>query len=187
DSGPRHSREDLLAGIWADVLRLERVGIHDNFFELGGDSIISIQIVARANALGLRLTPRQAFQHQTIAELAAAAEAAQPAAGQELLTGASALLPLQKRVFESETAYTHHWNQAVMLRLKRQMKSEHVEAAVRAVVAHHDGLRMRFHQSAAGWEARIAEPDARPLVETVALNSVVGYREAIEEKAAAAQ
>jgi len=70
---PRTSVEELLAGIWTDVLRLEKVGIHDNFFELGGDSILSIQVVARANQAGLRLTPKQLFGHQTIAELATVA------------------------------------------------------------------------------------------------------------------
>jgi amino acid adenylation domain-containing protein len=62
--------ESTLASIWAEVLGLERVGVHDNFFELGGDSILSIQIIARANRAGLRLTPKHLFQHQTIAELA---------------------------------------------------------------------------------------------------------------------
>jgi ubiquinone/menaquinone biosynthesis C-methylase UbiE/aryl carrier-like protein len=68
---PRTPAEAILARIWADLLGMEQVGIHDNFFELGGDSILSIQIIARANQAGLRLTPRQLFQHQTIAELAA--------------------------------------------------------------------------------------------------------------------
>ena len=70
---PRTPVESTLAGIWADVLGLERVGVHDNFFELGGDSILGIQVVARANRAGLRLTPKHLFQHQTIAELAAVA------------------------------------------------------------------------------------------------------------------
>jgi len=54
---PRTVREELLAGIWAEVLGLERVGVEENFFELGGDSILSIQMVARAHRAGLRLTP----------------------------------------------------------------------------------------------------------------------------------
>ena len=56
--GPRNDPEQVLAGIWAQVLGLERVGVEDNFFELGGDSILSIQIIARAGQAGLRLTRR---------------------------------------------------------------------------------------------------------------------------------
>ncbi|MGQ7174137.1 phosphopantetheine-binding protein, partial [Escherichia sp. R-CC3] len=48
----------------------KRIGTNDNFFEIGGDSILSIQIVARAKQAGLQLTPKQIFEHQTIAELA---------------------------------------------------------------------------------------------------------------------
>ena len=57
----------------ASVLRLEQVGIHDNFFELGGNSILSIRIISRANQAGLHFTPKQVFQYQTIAALAAVA------------------------------------------------------------------------------------------------------------------
>src|SRR5205085_7228829 len=56
---PRDSREEILAGIWAEVLRVGEVGIHDNFFDLGGDSILSLQIISRANQAGLKLVPRQ--------------------------------------------------------------------------------------------------------------------------------
>ncbi|MBI4662865.1 MAG: amino acid adenylation domain-containing protein [Verrucomicrobia bacterium] len=69
----RDAVEKTLAKVWAEVLNLERVGIHDNFFDLGGDSILNIQIVSKAIRAGLRLEPRQLFQFQTIAELARAA------------------------------------------------------------------------------------------------------------------
>ncbi len=71
---PGTSNETALAEIWKEVLKREPVGRHDNFFELGGDSILSIQIVSRAQRAGLKLSPRQVFQHQTLAELAAVAE-----------------------------------------------------------------------------------------------------------------
>ncbi|MDC0774126.1 phosphopantetheine-binding protein, partial [Streptomyces sp. HD] len=64
---PRTPVEEAIAAVWAEVLRVERVGIQDNFFELGGDSILSIQVVSRAKRHGLHLTPRMLFQHQTIA------------------------------------------------------------------------------------------------------------------------
>src|SRR5207245_7688558 len=73
---PRTVAEEVLAGIWAEVLRLERVGVEDNFFELGGDSILSIQIVARAGRAGLGLSPRLLFENQTVASLAAVATVA---------------------------------------------------------------------------------------------------------------
>lgn len=71
---PRSHIESTLSEIWAQVLGIEQIGIYDNFFELGGDSILSIQVIAKANKVGLILTPRQLFQHQTIAELAKALE-----------------------------------------------------------------------------------------------------------------
>jgi amino acid adenylation domain-containing protein len=70
---PRTPTEEILAQIWAEVLKVEQVGIHDNFFELGGDSILSIQIITRARQGGLQLTVKQLFAHQTIAELATVA------------------------------------------------------------------------------------------------------------------
>jgi amino acid adenylation domain-containing protein len=72
-TGPRSRAEEVLCEIWAEVLRLEQVGVDENFFQLGADSILSIQVVSRAAARGLRFTTRQVFQHQTIAALAAAA------------------------------------------------------------------------------------------------------------------
>ena len=48
---PTTPAEEVLAGLWAELLGLQRVGVHDNFFELGGDSILSIQVVARARQL----------------------------------------------------------------------------------------------------------------------------------------
>ncbi|MCB0168065.1 MAG: amino acid adenylation domain-containing protein, partial [Anaerolineae bacterium] len=67
---PRTPTEELLAEVWAQVLNLDRVGIYDNFFELGGDSMLSIQVVAKAKAGNLPLSVQHLFQHQTIYALA---------------------------------------------------------------------------------------------------------------------
>jgi acyl-coenzyme A synthetase/AMP-(fatty) acid ligase/aryl carrier-like protein len=71
---PRTKTETTLAGIWAEVLGVERIGVTQDFFAIGGDSIRSIQIVARCKRAGLSVRPSDLFQHSTIAALAAFAE-----------------------------------------------------------------------------------------------------------------
>lgn len=75
DREPVGPVEATLARIWAEVLEVERVGVDDDFFDLGGDSILSIRILARAHEAGLEITPRQFFDHPTVAELAAVIDA----------------------------------------------------------------------------------------------------------------
>lgn len=70
---PRNEMEAELAAICADVLRRKRVGVHENFFQIGGDSILSLQIVARANQRGIRLTAKQVFESETVARMAVVA------------------------------------------------------------------------------------------------------------------
>jgi LDH2 family malate/lactate/ureidoglycolate dehydrogenase len=64
------SVEDVIAGIWKSLLQVERIGLNDNFFDLGGNSIIAIEMIARAREAGVLLVPRQLWENQTIAELA---------------------------------------------------------------------------------------------------------------------
>ena len=73
---PQNEVEATLAQIWADVLHLERVGIHDNFFTIGGDSILCLQVVAKAHRANVKLTPKLVFEHHTVAAIAAALDAA---------------------------------------------------------------------------------------------------------------
>ncbi len=68
---PRNATEKQMADIWAEVLRLEKVGINDNLFELGADSLHVFQIVARANKAGLDVKPRQILQFRTISGILA--------------------------------------------------------------------------------------------------------------------
>ncbi len=66
--------EQILATLWSEALEVADVGIHDNFFRLGGDSILAIQLIAKARQQRLFLTLRQLFQYQTIAQLAVVCE-----------------------------------------------------------------------------------------------------------------
>ncbi|MFN8494508.1 MAG: amino acid adenylation domain-containing protein [Caldilineaceae bacterium] len=88
---PQNSSEARLSAIWSAVLGLERIGVEDNFFALGGDSIVSLQIVARAHQAGLTFSTRQLFEAQTIRQLATlATENGQQSSGGAL---EAALLP----------------------------------------------------------------------------------------------
>jgi amino acid adenylation domain-containing protein/non-ribosomal peptide synthase protein (TIGR01720 family) len=157
---PRNQVEETLAKIWSSVLAVDRVGVHDNFFDLGGDSILSIQIIARANQAGLGLTPRQLFQHQTVSELAAVAGVATTVAEQGTITGAVPLTPVQARFFEiGQPPYLYHYNQAMLLEVKGTANASLLAEAIKGVLLQHDALRMRFKLHADGWQAVIAAPD----------------------------
>ena len=149
---PRTPVEEALASIWAQVLGVERIGVHDNFFELGGDSILSIQIIARANEAGLRLTPKQVFQYQTVAELVAVVDTAPVIeAEQGIVTGPLPLTPIQSWFFEQQLPEAHHWNQAVLLEVEQGLEPALLERAVQHLLLHHDALRLRFVEEESGW------------------------------------
>jgi non-ribosomal peptide synthase protein (TIGR01720 family) len=157
---PRSAAEARLAAIFAEVLRLERVGIDDNFFELGGDSILSIQVVAQAKRAGLALNARQMFEQQTVAGLAAVAgTAAAVMAEQGAVDGEVPLTPIQHWFLQQDWREPHHFNQAVVLE-GRGLSPALVEQALAHVVGHHDALRLRFRRTAAGWRQAHADDGA---------------------------
>jgi amino acid adenylation domain-containing protein/non-ribosomal peptide synthase protein (TIGR01720 family) len=141
---PRTAEERTLAGIWQQVLGLERVGVEDNFFELGGDSILSIQVIARAREAGLQFTPKQLFQNPTIAKLAALGGGKAVAAEQGAVEGPVPATPIQRWFLEQDLPEAHHWNQAVLLKVTQPLDEERLRRAVRTLIAHHDALRLRL-------------------------------------------
>ena len=189
---PRNQIEEALAKIWAGVLGVEALGIHDNFFELGGDSILSIQIIARANQAGLKLSPRQLFQHQTIAELAAVAgTTAGVATDQGVVTGPVPLTPVQARFLAQEQPDPHHYNQAMMLNVDAALDGPTLARACEHLVIHHDALRLRFERHENSWRQAIAEPGEGTSItlETIDLENLVAEAQgaAIAEHAARLQ
>ncbi|MDD5275160.1 MAG: amino acid adenylation domain-containing protein [Methylovulum sp.] len=158
---PRNAVEQTLMAIWSELLGIGQLSIHDNFFNLGGDSILSIQTVSRAYQAGLTLTPRQLFQHQTIAELATAiigagigtAVVGKIQAEQGRVTGAMPLTPIQHWFFELGLANPQHWNQAVLLQSALRLEPDLLQQAILQLVGHHDALRQTFAIQDGGWQA----------------------------------
>jgi amino acid adenylation domain-containing protein/non-ribosomal peptide synthase protein (TIGR01720 family)/FkbM family methyltransferase len=162
---PSNRTEQLLANIWRQALGRSQISVNDNFFELGGDSILSIQIVARANQAGLRLSPKLIFRHQTIAQLALAIAETQASlpvlqAEQGLLTGAVPLTPVQCYFFEQVRVAKEHFNQSLLLDVQRPVRADLLRKVVTALIEHHDALRLRFEQTEQGWKQRYSGQEA---------------------------
>ncbi|MBD2603288.1 amino acid adenylation domain-containing protein [Scytonema hofmannii FACHB-248] len=150
---PKTQTEEIFAQIWIEVLGLETVNPQDNFFELGGDSIISLQIVSRARALGWEINPKDIFEAQTLSRLAARAKPlSQQVEVIEPLTGLVPLSPIQHWFFAQNLPHPHHWNQAVALSIDEPLKIDALVMALDAIIWHHDVLRLIFSQNQGKWE-----------------------------------
>ncbi|MEL6495991.1 MAG: amino acid adenylation domain-containing protein, partial [Cyanobacteria bacterium J06623_7] len=149
---PQTEIELKLRQIWSEVLNLETVGIDSNFFSLGGDSILAIQIIAKANQAGIELTPKQLFEYQTIAELAAVAQIKiSHTAEQGLVSGSIPLTPIQQWFFELGLANLNHFNQSVLLEIQQNLNLDILSQAIQYLLVHHDALRINFIQTNNAW------------------------------------
>ncbi|HEX8212537.1 MAG TPA: condensation domain-containing protein, partial [Longimicrobium sp.] len=185
--GPRSAAEEAICAAWAEVLRRGSVGVHDNFFELGGDSIQGIQVISRLARRGVRVTARQLFQHQTVAELAAVAGRVRTAdAEQGSISGPAPLTPIQRRFFDFGLADPHHYNQTMLLAARERLDPERLERAVARLLDHHDALRLRFVRDEGGWRQEGTEPGGEVPFQVVELAAIpAGERSAALEAAAA--
>ncbi|SDA35510.1 non-ribosomal peptide synthase domain TIGR01720, partial [Methylobacterium sp. UNC378MF] len=171
---PRGETETRLAALWAAVLGLPEPGTiarSDSFFERGGDSILALQLVTRARQAGLTLTPRDLFTHQSLAALAAHAEAHGAPPGHEAVdvtldpareAGPVPLTPIQRWFLDSPVPNRRHWNQAVLLVPRTPLDPDCLAEALAAVEAAHPALRLRFAQDGHGTWAQTCRAPAMP-------------------------
>lgn len=146
---PRSETEIQLAAIWSGVLGLETLGIHDNFFELGGDSILSLQIIARAREAGFNLSPKDLFDNQTIAALAQVVNTKPKVqAEQGPVTGLVPLTPVQH--WFAAKGSPNHFNQSVVLTIPLDFHAQALQTALNALCDHHDVLRITWNLDQSG-------------------------------------
>uniref|UniRef100_UPI0011EA6801 non-ribosomal peptide synthetase n=1 Tax=Kitasatospora sp. MBT63 TaxID=1444768 RepID=UPI0011EA6801 len=159
-TAPRTATERELLAIWCEVLGITEAGVHDNFFDLGGDSLLSIQVVARARRAQLSFTVRHMFRHQTIAALAATLQADTPAGGtpataQPAAGGEVPLTPGQHRLLQlPATALTARVR---ALELAAEVSAGQLAEALAALTARHDALRIRVERSGTAWRQTLTE------------------------------
>ncbi|MEB4212385.1 condensation domain-containing protein, partial [Mycobacterium sp. 94-17] len=149
-----------LAGIYAQVLGLDQVGTEDSFFELGGDSILSLQVVARARAAGLTCRPRDIFVEQTVARLARVAGVTE---GQDRPadtdTGTVVATPVMRRL-EHVAGPVDQYNQAVVVQAPAGVTEADVVVVLQALLDRHAMLRARVVEGPGGWSLTVPEAGA---------------------------
>ncbi|MGH9970309.1 MAG: FkbM family methyltransferase, partial [Pyrinomonadaceae bacterium] len=142
--------ERAVAEIWADVLKLERVGRHDNFFELGGHSLLVIRVVSRLRkALKVDVTIREVFEHPELADLAAAVQKSTPATLPLItVTQRGERPPLsfaqQRLWFLAQMGASEAYHIFKGWRLKGWLDREALQLALDRIVARHEALRTTF-------------------------------------------
>ncbi|WP_026607770.1 non-ribosomal peptide synthetase [Methylocapsa acidiphila] len=149
---PRTPIEEILAGIWAEILNVERPGVEDNFFDLGGHSLLATQVASRIRqAFVIELPLRSIFEHPTIARLAAVLDktAAESAAPPLLPAPREADAPLsfaQQRLWYMDRLDPGNafYNFVAAIRIKGPLDAAALEAALADLVARHEALRTGF-------------------------------------------
>ncbi|WP_074048736.1 non-ribosomal peptide synthetase [Paenibacillus ihumii] len=164
---PGNEMEALLVQVWKEVLGLAAVGVDDNFFERGGDSIKAVQIAARLHQQRLKLEVKHLFQYPTIEELSGYVKPLTAAASQEAVEGDVRFTPIQAWFMGQDFAEKQHWNQAFMLYREAGFEVKLVEASFRAILTHHDALRMVYLEEAGGIRQYNRGPDAEAVELTV--------------------
>ncbi len=157
EGAPRTPEEEIVAGIWADVLGTERVGIHDDFFQLGGHSLLATRVVSRVRALlGAELPLRALFESPTVAGIAAELRSHGGVAALPLVPAPRGRpLPLsfsQQRLWfldRMEPVNAHH-NIPFALRLEGPLDPGALERALAEVVRRHEALRTVFREDDGG-------------------------------------
>nr|WP_231137850.1 non-ribosomal peptide synthetase [Rhodococcus opacus] len=140
--------EEQLSGLVAEALGLDRVSVDDSLFALGGDSIVAMQIAARAREFGLGFSARAVFEHKTIAGIAAVAvpvEAESAVVLEELEGGGVGRIPPTPIMYSMlERGPFADFFQALLLTLPSDVDTDRLSATLAAVLDHHDALRSKF-------------------------------------------
>ncbi|HWO67580.1 MAG TPA: amino acid adenylation domain-containing protein, partial [Umezawaea sp.] len=156
---PRTDAERTLVAVWEKLLGVTGLGVEDNFFDLGGDSILGLQVVARAREAGLLITARQTLLRQTVAELAAEARTEDTARHEQgPVVGEVPITPIQRWFLDELAPSADRFTQSLLLELAPDVDVAALRAALVELPRHHDALRLRLTRDGGGWTQHNAAP-----------------------------
>ncbi|HEV2762305.1 MAG TPA: amino acid adenylation domain-containing protein, partial [Pyrinomonadaceae bacterium] len=183
-AAPRNGLEELVAGVWADLLGLERVGVNDNFFELGGHSLLATQAVSRLReACGVEISLRALFEHPTVEGLTGIVEQSLRGEGEQatvmpplVRVSREGELPLsfaQQRLWflDQLEPNSSFYNLPIAMRLEGELDVEALELTLSEIVRRHEVLRTTF-PNLEGHPAQLISPAYRVRLETEDLSSL---------------
>ena len=145
-----------LIKIWEEVLNYSPIGINDNFFEYGGDSMLSIQIIAKARKKGIHIEANQIFDHQTIQELANNIQYDENflSLNKSPFSGVVHLSPFQHWTLEKEMDL-EQFKIGYVFELPTKIEPEELKTALESILSRHESLRLSFHKKKEAWTSLI--------------------------------
>ncbi len=190
---PRSATEEVLVGIWSEVLGQPKIGVQDDFFHRGGHSLLATQLMSRVyHVFGVKLPVRLLFQSPTLAEMAIAVDAARRA------DETCAALPIeridrdcdlplsfaQQRLWllEQLEGATSTYTIPAALRLKGKLKTDVLQRSLQELVRRHESLRTTF-ESVDGVPRQKIHEDSSLRIAEIDLRHLAGGRQAAETKA----
>jgi len=171
---PRTADERRLAEIWSRVLGVERVGAGDNFFALGGDSILSVRVAAEAAQAGLALSLEELYRRPTLAELAASARRPSAAADAPSVDDGAPfpVTPLQLGMIYHSEATPGLYHDLVSVRVEGRFDTAALRAALDALCARHELLRVSFDLIGGDEPLQLVHPHVEPPLELEDLSAL---------------
>ncbi|WP_432723066.1 aminotransferase class V-fold PLP-dependent enzyme [Jeongeupia wiesaeckerbachi] len=159
---PQGEMETLMAGLWGELLALDKVSADGRFFDLGGHSLLVVQLVTQLRQRGIELAPRDVFANLSLRELAARCKlgAKDDAGSQAAIVGKVPLLA-NHHWFLKRADY-HHWNATQLCRIEHDVDLGVLQRAMAAVLQHHDGLRILWTQHDGRYQQHVLAFDALP-------------------------
>ena len=172
--GPRNGEEELLCGLFAEVLNVESLGVHDNFFAVGGHSLLATRLLSRIReTMGVEVALRSVFEFPTVAELAVHLRIGAGLSSARRKTTGRTPLRAEPRPPRLPLSYAQQWiwfedriqgqrseyNLLEALRWRGELDCEALAGALDAIVSRHEMLRTHFAESEDGQPIQIIEPN----------------------------